>query len=51
MIKQNEYDKEKYDLGKLTALLEKTEIVLKGYIELVLHECEAYQIIYMTRTD
>ena len=50
-IEQNKYDKEKYDTDALVALLKKTEITLKGYIELVLREFDGYQIIYMTRTD
>ena len=50
-IKQGEYDKDQYDSDKLIALLKKTEIMLEGYIQLVLYEFDAYQIIYMTRTD
>ena len=50
-IRQNEYDKEKYDINALIRLLKKTEITLKGYIELVLHEFDGYQLIHMTRTD
>ena len=50
-IRQNEYDKEKYDINALIRLLKKTEITLKGYIELVLHEFDGYQLIHMARTD
>jgi hypothetical protein len=50
-IRQNEYDKEKYDINALITLLKKAEITLKGYIELVLHEFDGYQLIHMARTD
>jgi hypothetical protein len=35
----------------LIALLKKAEITLKGYIELILHEFDGYQLIHMARTD
>ena len=50
-IKQNEYQKDRYDIDNLISLLKKTEILLEGYIELILHEFDEYQIIYMSRTD
>ena len=50
-IRQNEYEKEKYDINALITLLKKAEITLKGYIELVLHEFDGYQLIHMARTD
>ena len=50
-IGQNEYEKVRYDINALITLLKKSEIILKGYIELVLHEFDGYQLIHMTRTD
>ena len=50
-IGQNEYEKVRYDINALITLLKKSEITLKGYIELVLHEFDGYQLIHMTRTD
>ena len=50
-IEQNKYEKERYDTDALIALLKKTEITLKGYIELILHEFDGYQLIHMARTD
>ena len=50
-IKQSEYEKDRYDVNDLIALLKKTEIMLKGYIQLVLHEFDGYQIIHMVRTS
>ena len=50
-IRQNEYEKERYDINALITLLKKAEITLKGYIELVLHEFDGYQFIHMVRTD
>ena len=51
IIEQNKYDKDRYDINALIALLKKTEITLKGYIQLVLHEFDGYQIIHMVRTS
>ena len=50
-IEQNKYEKERYDTDALIALLKKTESTLKGYIELILHEFDGYQLIHMVRTD
>ena len=50
-IEQNKYDRERYDTDALIALLKKAEITLKGYIELILHEFDGYQLIHMVRTD
>ena len=50
-IEQNEYEKVRYDINALITLLKKSEITLKGYIELILHEFDGYQLIHMTRTD
>ncbi len=51
IIKQNEYQKDRYDIDDLVLLLKKTEISLEGYIELILHEFDNYHIISMSRTD
>jgi len=50
-IKQNEYQKDRYNIDDLVLLLKKTEISLEGYIELILYEFDRYQIIYMSATD
>ena len=50
-IEQSKYEKVQYDTDKLIALLKKTEIMLKGYIQLVLNEFDGYQIIHMVRTS
>lgn len=50
-IVQNEFDRERFDLNALTELLSKVQIRLKGYIQMVLHEFDGYQLIAMTRTD
>lgn len=50
-IVQNEFDRERYDLNVLTGLLSKVPLWLKGYIQMVLHEFDGYQLIAMTRTD
>ena len=43
--------RERYDTDALITLLKKAEITLKGYIELILHEFDGYQLIHMVRTD
>ena len=50
-IEQSKYEKVRYDVNKLTEILKKTEITLKGYIQLVLNEFDGYQIIHMVRTS
>lgn len=50
-IEQNKYEKDRYDVNALIDLLKRTEIKLKGYIQLVLNEFDGYQIIHMARTS
>ena len=50
-IVQNKYEKNRYDVNALINLLKKAEITLKGYIQLVLHDFDGYQIIHMVRTS
>ena len=50
-IEQSKYEKNRYDVNGLIRLLKKTEIMLKGYIQLVLHDFDGYQIIHMVRTS
>jgi len=50
-IEQNKYDRVRYDRNALTELLSKVQIRLRGYIQLVLHEFDGYQLIDMTQTD
>ena len=50
-IEQDKYQQERYDTDALVKLLKKAEITLKGYIQLILHEFDGYQLVHMSQTD
>ena len=50
-IEQSKYQEERYEISALVMLLKKAEITVKGYIQLILHEFDGYQLICMSSTD